>query len=45
MWSQMFFSYCNGLVKLGKQKALQPQDLWDISHRDEASNVAQVGLL
>ena len=41
-WSQMFFSYATGLIKLGKQKALRPDDLWDISHRDQASNVSQV---
>lgn len=43
-WSQMFFSYATGLIKLGKQKALRPEDLWDISYRDEASNVSQVHL-
>lgn len=43
-WSQMFFSYATSLIKLGKQKALRSEDLWDISYRDQASNVSEVHL-
>lgn len=42
MWSRLFFSFCSGLIKMGKQKALNPEDLWDLPYSDEAATVSQV---
>lgn len=42
LWSRLFFSFCTGLIKMGKQKALNPEDLWDLPHSDEAAAVSQV---
>ena len=30
---------------MGKQKALNPEDLWDLSYSDEAPRVSQVSQL
>lgn len=45
IWSRLFFSFCTGLIKMGKQKALNPEDLWDLSYSDEAPRVSQVSQL
>lgn len=42
LWSRLFFSFCTGLIKMGKAKALNPDDLWDLPYSDEASSVSQV---
>ena len=42
IWSRLFFSFCSGLIKMGKQKALNPEDLWDLPYSDEAATVSQV---
>lgn len=42
LWSRLFFSFCTGLIKMGKQKVLNPEDLWDLPHSDEAAAVSQV---
>ncbi|KAG2450119.1 hypothetical protein HYH02_000222 [Chlamydomonas schloesseri] len=38
--SRVFFSYCNTLVKLGAQRPLEHEDLWDVSEDDEAAAVS-----
>lgn len=42
LWSRLFFSFCSGLIKMGKQKALNPEDLWDLPRSDEAASVSEV---
>ncbi len=38
--SRLLFSYCNGLVRLGFQRPLEHDDLWDVARRDEAAAVS-----
>ncbi|GFR41153.1 hypothetical protein Agub_g1817 [Astrephomene gubernaculifera] len=38
--SHVFFNYCNGLVRLGGQRPLEHEDLWDVAARDEAALVS-----
>lgn len=40
-FSRLLFSFVDGLIRLGYRKHLAPDDLWDISVQDEASEVAQ----
>lgn len=47
MLSRTFFSYVNGLLRIGSRKPLDLQDLWDLARCDEAPTVAarfQAGL-
>ncbi|WPT17490.1 Multidrug resistance-associated protein 1 [Picochlorum sp. SENEW3] len=38
--SGLFFAWVGGLLKLGRQKALEQHDLWDIAHQDDAFRVS-----
>ena len=42
IWGRLFFSFCNGLISMGKQKALNAEDVWDLSYTDQAPHVSQV---
>ncbi|KAK9823545.1 hypothetical protein WJX72_003616 [[Myrmecia] bisecta] len=39
--SRMFFLYVDGLVKLGSQKHLVQEDVWDVAHCNDAPAVAR----
>ena len=36
----MFFGYVNGILKLGYQKPLDHEDLWDLADRDSATKLS-----
>jgi hypothetical protein len=37
--SKIFFLYPNGLMKLGSEKVLDENDLWDMAHGNEAAGI------
>ena len=39
--SGFLFAWVGGLLKLGRQKALEQHDLWDIAHQDDAFRVSE----
>lgn len=42
IWGRLFFSFCNGLISKGKQKALNAEDVWDLHYSDQAPHVSEV---
>ncbi|PNH04685.1 hypothetical protein TSOC_009131 [Tetrabaena socialis] len=38
--SHVFFSYCNGLVRMGYSRPLEHDELWDVAARDDAAAVS-----
>ena len=40
IWSKLFFSYVDSLLKTGYQKPLHQEDIWDLAARDGAAEVS-----
>ena len=41
IFSRLFFSYVDGILRIGKRKPLELPDLWDLLKSDEAAVVSQ----